>query len=138
MDEMRGSKMIKVVGILMTIFGGIGLLAALVALIGIPKAVEAAETWGIYMDVGMLYVAVFLSLLGGGIQLTTGILGILYCRAKEKMGVLTILSFVMMGMVVINFIFALVNESNIVTTLFGFIIGLILPILLFVGIKQNK
>ncbi len=134
---MRGAGMIKVVGILMIVFGGLGLVFAFVALAGISTVVQLAEALGTEVNKTMLYLATFLSLLAAAVQLLTGIMGVANCRKPEKMGTLTILVFVMLILAVVAFVFALVNKTNIASAVFSMLVGMVLPILMLTGIKKN-
>lgn len=134
---MKGSGMIKVVGILMIVFGGLGLVIGLVALLGVSALVELAESLGSDSNAGLLYLSALLSIAGASLQLVTGIIGVTGHSKREKMGLLMILSCLMIAFVVLNFVLAMIGDSNKVTAVISALIGLVLPGLMITGVKQN-
>lgn len=134
---MRGSGMIKVVGILMIIFGGLGLALGLVALVGISAVVDLANSLGVESNTGLLYGSALLSILGAVVQLVTGIIGVTGHSKPEKMGLLMILSCLMIALVVLNFVLSMIGDSGMVTAILSVVIGMVLPILMITGVKKN-
>ena len=76
----KGASFLKVTGILMIIGGGISLIVAIVALLGIAAlAVLGASS-------GMLYAAGALTLISAVAELVAGIIGVVNAKRAEKAG----------------------------------------------------
>ena len=133
----KGSTMLKVVGILMIIFGGIGIIVSIVAfgtvalVDGIAGAVEAE------VNLGLAYFGCVLALLGSIAELVTGIMGVANHNKPEKAQLCLICAVVVIGLAILgDLIVPIIAGSGI--SWFGLIFNLILPGLFIYGAIQNK
>lgn len=127
----KGATMLKVVGILMIIFGAIGVILSIVAFAG----VALLDSVGV--STGLAYFACVISLLGSACELVTGILGVINCEKPEKAQTLMIFAETIIVLSLLgNIIVPLIAGSSV--SIFGFLIGLILPGLFIFGCIQNK
>lgn len=77
---MKGSKFLKVTGILMIVFGALALILSIVAAIGLAAlAALDLNTW-------QYTLAVILMLVGSIFELIAGIVGVKNCTKPEKAG----------------------------------------------------
>ena len=91
----KGSTMLKVVGILMIVFGAIGLIITIVGF-GAVALLDAAGA-----SMGLAYFGCVLALLSAVAELVTGILGVINCDKPEKAQMLIICAIVI---VVLSFL----------------------------------
>ena len=127
----KGSTMIKVVGILMIVFGAIGLIISIVGF----GAVALLDAVGASM--GMAYFACVLALLSSIVELVTGILGVVNHDKPEKAQILLICAIVIVVLSLLgNIIVPIIAGSDV--SIVSFLIGLILPGLFAWGAIQNK
>ncbi len=121
-------KFVKIVGILMIIFGGIGVLVSLAAV--------AAASAAAYFVGASIYIPVVIAVAGAGLQLATGILAVKNSNKPEKAKLLLILAIVMIGINVlaqITSITMLYAEFN----LLNLLMGCVMPVLLIIGANKN-
>ncbi len=121
-------KFVKVVGILMIIFGGIGMLVSLLAV--------AAASAAAYLLGASIYIPVIVAVAGSGLQLATGIMAVKYSNTPVKAKTLLILSIVMIGINLLAQILSatmLYGEFNLLNTL----LGCLMPVLLIIGANKN-
>lgn len=127
----KGSTMLKVVGILMIVFGAISLIITLIALVGASALAATLGLSGIYV------VACLIAFLGSVAELVTGILGVVNCEKPEKAQMLLICAIVIVALSFLgNLILPIVSGGS--PSIFSFLIGLILPGLFAFGAIQNK
>ena len=127
----KGSTMLKVVGILMIVFGAIATIITLIALVGVSVVAAALSAGGLYVF------GVILAFLGAVAELVTGILGVVNCDKVEKAQMLLICAIVIVALSFLgNLIFPLIAGGS--PSIFSFLIGLILPGLFAFGAIQNK
>lgn len=128
---MKGSKFLKVTGILMIIGGAFGIIGGIVAMIGVGALAAVLET-----SAGGLMLASVLILASAVFQLIAGIMGVKNCDKPEKaqscliMGVIVAILSVS-GNVISN---VLGSDFNI----FSYATGLIIPVLYIIGAVKNK
>ena len=128
---MKGSKFLKVTGILMIIGGAFGIIGGIVAMIGVGALAAVLET-----SAGGLMLASVLILASAVFQLIDGIMGVKNCDKPEKaqscliMGVIVAILSVS-GNVISN---VLGSDFNI----FSYATGLIIPVLYIIGAVKNK
>ena len=122
--NLKGTTMVKVTGILLLVFGGIGVISSLISLFA-------------FLIVGLL------GLLESGCAIAAGVLGVAYCRKREKAGVCLVLGCIVMALYLLGGIVGIVYSRGLVTSLFdsyyssavnagatiGGIIGLILRLI---------
>ena len=126
----KGASFLKVTGILMIIGGGISLIVAIAALLGIAAlAVPGASS-------GMLYAAGFLTLASAVAELVTGIIGVANAKRAEKAGLCMAWGIVVAALCVIGCILSFAVGDAF--PVFSLILGLVLPVLFIIGAAKNK
>ncbi len=129
----KGAGFLKVTGILMIIGGAIGIIFSIIALLGIAALATLADA---HYELGMLYAAGAVALVGSIAQLVAGIIGVANCKKPEKA----------MTCVVFGVIVAVFNVAGVILNVAGggsfnfvsLITGLILPVLYIIGAYMNK
>lgn len=130
---MKGHKFLKVTGILMIIGGAFGIIAGIVAILGVSGLAALA---GSAAGTGMLYLASFLCLASGIVQLIAGVMGVKNCEKPEMAQKCIIWGAIVAALSVLgNILNAVAGSSFNVTSL---MIGLILPALYIYGAYLNK
>ena len=131
---MTGSKMLKVTGILMIIFGSIALIGSFVTMasISVLGALGAST--------GLLWISAILSLVGTVAEFVAGILGVVNWNKPEKAGVCMAFGVVIAVLTVASFIFSMIaySESFGFMTIISLFSGLVLPVLYLIGANNNK
>ena len=126
----KGASFLKVTGILMIIGGGISLIVAIVALLGIAAlAVLGASS-------GMLYAAGALTLISAVAELVAGIIGVVNAKRAEKAGLCMAWGIIVAVLCVAGCILTVVGGSAF--PWFSLILGLVLPVLFIIGAAKNK
>lgn len=128
---MKGSKFLKVTGILMIIGAAFGIIGGIIALIGAGALAAVLET-----SAGGLMLASALILLSAIFQLIAGIMGVKNCDKPEKA----------QNCLVMGIIVAILSVSgNIISNVLGssfnilsYATGLIIPVLYIIGAVKNK
>lgn len=130
---MKGNKFLMVTGILMIIGGAFGIIAGIVAILGVSGLAALA---GSAAGTGMLYLASFLCLASGIVQLIAGVMGVKNCEKPEMAQKCIIWGAIVAVLSVLgNILNVVVGSSFNVTSL---LIGLILPALYIYGAYLNK
>ncbi len=127
---MKGSKFLKVTGILMIIGGSIGIIAGIIAVIGVGAL---AALLGV--GSGLLTASAVLCLVSGICSLIAGIVGVKNCKnaaASKKCIVWGILVAVLS---LTGNILGVVAGSDF--NVFNALIGLVLPVLYIIGAAMN-
>ena len=128
---MKGSKFLKVTGILMIIGGAFGIIGGIVAMIGAGALAAVLET-----SAGGLMLASALILASAVFQLIAGIMGVKNCDKPEKAQ-----SCLVMGVIVAILSVAGNVISNVLGSDFNILsyaTGLIIPVLYIIGAVKNK
>ena len=128
---MKGSKFLKVTGILMIIGAAFGIIGGIIALIGAGALAAVLET-----SAGGLMLASALILASAVFQLIAGIMGVKNCDKPEKAQ-----SCLVMGVIVAILSVAGNVISNILGSSFNILsyaTGLIIPVLYIIGAVKNK
>lgn len=128
---MKGSKFLKVTGILMIISAAFGIIGGIIALIGAGALAAVLET-----SSGGLMLASALILVSAVFQLIAGIMGVKNCDKPEKA----------QSCMVIGVIVAILSVAgNVISNVLGsdfnimnYATGLIIPILYIIGAAKNK
>lgn len=126
----KGASFLKVTGILMIIGGGIALIVAIVALLGIA----ALATLGV--SSAMLYAAGALTLVSAVAELVTGIIGVVNAKRADKAGLCMAWGIVVAVLCVAGCI--LTVAAGDAFPVFSLILGLVLPVLFIIGAAKNK
>lgn len=130
MTKPKGAGFLKVTGILMIIGGGISLITAIVALLGIAAlAVLGASS-------ALLYAAGILALASAVAELVTGILGVVNANRPEKAGLCMAWGIVVAALCVLGCILTVAGGDGF--PVLSLILGLVLPVLFIIGAAQNK
>ena len=128
---MKGSKFLKVTGILMIIFGALALILSIVAAIGLAAlAALDLNTWQ-YTS------AVILMLVGSIFELIAGIVGVKNCNKPEKAGTCMVWGIIVIALSVLSNVLTLVgNPDNF--SIVNLLTGLVIPVLYLIGAVMNK
>ncbi len=135
---MKGKNYLKVTGILMIIFAGIGLIWVPISISSISTlAVYAKYFANIKLNVNMLYASFIVLLIMYLVELTAGILGIVFCQKPERAKICLIAGIVLLALTVLGDILQMIgySESNLA---FSLITGGILPVLYIIGAVLNS
>lgn len=128
---MKGSKFLKVTGILMIIFGALALILSIVAAIGLAALVALeVNTW-------QYTAAVILMLVGSIFELIAGIVGVKNCNKPEKAGTCMVWGIIVIALSVLSNVLTLVgNPDNF--SIVNLLTGLVIPVLYLIGAVMNK
>ena len=129
---MKGSKFLKVTGILMIIGGAIGLILGIVALVSTAGLAALVGSSGL----GLLYAASSLALVGGALEMVAGIVGVKNCNKPEKAGACIGWGVVVAVMSVLSNILNVVAGGSLSVP--SLLLGLVLPVLYIIGAAMNK
>lgn len=130
---MKGNKFLMVTGILMIIGGAFGIIAGIVAILGVSGLAALA---GSATGTGMLYLASFLCLASGIVQLIAGVMGVKNCEKPEMAQKCIVWGAIVAALSVLGNILNVVAGSSFNVT--SLLIGLILPALYIYGAYLNK
>lgn len=128
---MKGSKFLKVTGILMIVFGALALILSIVAAIGLAALVAMElNTW-------QYTAAVILMLVGSIFELIAGIVGVKNCNKPEKAGTCMVWGIIVIALSVLSNVLTLVgNPDNF--SIVNLLTGLVIPVLYLIGAVMNK
>lgn len=128
---MKGSKFLKVTGILMIVFGALALILSIVAAIGLAAlAALDLNTW-------QYTLAVILMLVGSIFELIAGIVGVKNCTKPEKAGTCMVWGIIVIAISVLSDVLTLVgNPDNF--SIVSLLTGLVIPVLYLIGAVMNK
>lgn len=132
---MQGSKLLKVTGIIMTVFGAIALLANLFSLI-VALYIESSRLYG--NSPTYYWTTLLLSLISSILYLFLGILGIKNWQNPEKSNICIIVDIIFILTILLGNIFSIVINSLSPFFYFSIITSLILPVLYLVAAFQLK
>ncbi len=134
---MKGSTMLKVVSIIMIVFAAIGLIAEVMAILGMEAIAEMNEMLGGgHVNMPLLWISLIISFVNVVLSLFAGISGVSNCNNPEKASGL-----MKLGILII--ILQLLGAGVGVAAGGDFrpiyiLIGLVLPVLYVVGCVQLK
>lgn len=134
---MQGSKLLKITGIIMTIFGAIALLANLFSLI-VALDIESSGLYGIGISPTYYWTSLLLSLISSILYLLLGIFGIKNWQNPEKSNICIIVDIIFILTILLGNIFSIVINSLSPFFYFSIITSLILPVLYLVAAFQLK
>lgn len=128
---MKGSKFLKVTGILMIVFGALALILSIVAAIGLAALVALdLDTW-------QYTLAVILMLVSSIFELIAGIVGVKNCNKPEKAGTCMVWGIIVIALSVLSDVLTLVgNPDNF--SIVSLLTGLVIPVLYLIGAVMNK
>lgn len=131
---MQGSKLLKITGMIMIIFGAISLLMNLFCLIGALDIDSSLleESYSIY------WIMLLVSFVASMLYLLLGMLGIINWHKPQKANICIILDIIFILLTLCNNIFSINISSISPVFYFSTIVSLILPILYLVAAFQLK
>ncbi len=127
-----GSKLLKVIGILMIIFAGIAIVVECLAMAGV-----AALSAALGGSAGMYWLALILGAVGAVLELVAGIIGVKNWNKPEKAQTCVILGIVIIAFQILSDIFTLVSYSQ-GFNVFSAVLGFVIPVLYLIGAFQLK
>ena len=131
-EKKSGAGFLKVVGILMIIFGAIALVVSLIAVAGM-SVIEAAI--GSEIDTGMLWIGVILSVVSAAMEMVAGIVGVVNAKKPEKAKTCLVFGILVAILTVAGCIFTVASgEAFPVASL---LLGLVMPVLYIIGAVKN-
>lgn len=141
---MEGKGFLKVVGILMIIFAGIGLVFGVIGLIGAAALSSMMTEWGVTEDVttvvnAAVIISCILSIIGAGLEMATGIIGVKFCDKPKKANVCLVMVIILLVLEVISLILTFVGGNyDAGTIILSIVTGLAMPVLYLIGVCLNK
>lgn len=132
---MQGSKLLKIIGIIITIFGAISLLTNLCLLIG-ALDIESSGLYG--YSPTYYWTTLLASLISSMLYLSLGILGIINWHKPEKANICIIVDIIFILTILFNNIFSFTTYSISPTFHFSIMPSLILTVLYLVAAFQLK
>ena len=135
--EPKGKKLLKVCGIIMIVFGAIGLITSLLAFAGVAVLVLAGAS------AAMLWTGAILALVGSIAELICGIICTKNSGVVEKAGTcktwgIIVAVICVLGQVLSGIATASVSSFPVGSFCFGLVWGLVLPVLVIIGAKKNS
>ena len=128
---MKGSKFLKVTGILMIVFGALALILSIVAAIGLAALVA------LHLNTWQYTAAVILMLVGSIFEMIAGIVGVKNCNKPEKAGTCMVWGIIVIALSVLSNVLTLVgNPDNF--SIVNLLTGLVIPVLYLIGAVMNK
>lgn len=127
---MNGSKFLKVTGILMIIFGAIGIVMSIFALIGVAALVALGAS-------SILWLSAVIAVVGAVLELVAGIIGVSNAEKPEKAQTCLVWGCIVAGMSVLSNVITLCAYSE-SFSVFSLFTGLVIPVLYIIGALKNK
>ena len=129
----KGAGMLKVVGILMIVFGGIALVLGIIAAVAVAAVAFLSEG---LLTTNLLYASTALMVASAVAELVAGIVGVVNCTKPEKAGVCIVWGAIVAVLCVAGTVLNLVahGEFNICTMA----VGLVLAVQFYIGGVPNK
>jgi len=134
---MKGSTFLKVMGIIMLIFGIIAAIAGAMSLSGIGLIVSLAEIAGATVPVGLLTASFAMALIGAAFELVAGILGIKNWNVPEKVNSCVICGILATALCGVSIIMTMVGYPDSFSVL-SIVAGLAVPILYLIAAFRYK
>ncbi len=135
---LRGRKFLKVVGIIMVVFGGMAILGGLGNLLTIRELEYIL--WELSMPYEYAIYSIIINFISAITMLTTGIIGIVFSERKDKANLCMV--FGIINLVIVSFPLivgvAMTNIFVIIIGIMSMILNSVLPILFLVGAVKNK
>jgi len=119
---MKGKNYLKVTGILLIIFSGIGLIS----IISLSKLIENVMGSTVFI----------LSIIASVVELVTGIIGVTWCKKPEKAKLCLAFGIIILVLNLANYILQ-INTYGASNIIFSMIVGSILPVLYVIGAVLN-
>lgn len=129
----KGSGFLKVVGILMIVFGSIALIVSIIYILGISAIAYVSDG---ELTSGMLYASGALMLFDSIAEFVVGIIGVVNCKKPEKATTCMVWGIIVAVFCVAGVIFNAIGGQDF--NIFYLFSGLILPVLYIIGASLNK
>ena len=129
----KGAGMLKVVGILMIVFGGIALVLGIIAAVAVAAVAFLSEG---LLTTYLLYASTALMVASAVAELVAGIVGVVNCKKPEKAGVCIVWGAIVAVLCVAGTVLNLVANGEF--NIFTLAVGLVLPVLFIIGGVNNK
>ena len=138
--EKKSNGFLKITGILMIIFGGISIVMGFIAVaaVGLVSGFideVGAITGDASLNSGLLTLASWLIVIGGALQLVTGIIGVINAAKPEKAMICIVFGVLVALISVISFIVSMVGGKPDFVSL---LMGAAVPALFLIGAFQSK
>ena len=131
---MKGSLLLKILGILLLIGGIFTTISGLIGFSAMKESKDAIYLLG-SLDIAKFKSVIFISMVGGIIQAISGILCIINSKKPEKAKILFICAVAILALSTIGNIIAM---SMGMKNMLSFVYGLIVPGLIILGTHLNK
>ena len=129
----KGAGMLKVVGILMIVFGGIALVLGIIAAVAVAAVAFLSEG---LLTTNLLYASTALMVASAVAELVAGIVGVVNCKKPEKAGVCIVWGAIVAVLCVAGTVLNLVANGEF--NIFTLAVGLFLLVLFIIGGVNNK
>lgn len=134
--QLKGSSLLKIASILLIVFGAIGIIVSIIGLVSLVGLSSFFRAYDTDFNLGLLYVAGILGLVGTVLRLVAGIIGLKNHNNKAKAGTCFMWGIIIVAFTVVSSILTVIGGNSF--PFLSFIIGLIVPALYIVGAHQNK
>ena len=148
--EIKGQKMLKVIGILLIIFGAIGLVGSIISVSGMSAINALAAEYELGNIPMLLTVSTILAVVYAAIELVAGIVGVKAAGTPSvgKIKLSLILALVILVLAIASIIMSIMasNEmvsiigtgTGIASTIISIVTGLVMPVLYLVSVFRYK
>ncbi len=143
--EQQGSKLLKVVSIIMIVGGILGAIIMIIAGVvgGTANAIanqyssvlSDADNASLGGNLAMMWVGIIIGVIGSAVEIFAGFTGLANWTNPAKAQFMTIVGYVIVGVQVVSIIFSIIAKSFSPITL---VTGFVLPVLYIVGAMQLK
>lgn len=138
-EKKSGAGFLKVVGILMIIFGAIALIVSLLAVAALSALTALANTVseisGEEINAGLAWIGVILAVVSAAMEMVAGIVGVVNAKKPEKAKTCLVFGILVAILTVAGCIFTVASgEAFPVASL---LLGLVMPVLYIIGAVKN-
>ena len=138
-EKKSGAGFLKVVGILMIIFGAIALIVSLIAVAGMSAlsalANAVSEATGEEINTGMLWIGLILSVVSAAMEMVAGIVGVVNAKKPEKAKTCLVFGILVAVLTVAGCIFTVASGDDFPVA--SLLLGLVMPVLYIIGAVKN-
>lgn len=135
----KGKGFLKVVGILLIIFGAFGMISSIssfaLSRTMTEEMMQMMEQLGTPVDSQTLIIAGIIGMVASVVYIVTGIIGIKNCNKPEKAQICFICGIVLIVLELANQVYAIIAGTFGILSL---ILAFILPVLYFIGANLNR
>lgn len=138
-QKTKGQGFLKVTGILMIIFGAIGLIFSILALVGSAFVGSALNEVDESQLGTFLIIASVIAIIDSAIEFIAGILGVKNCKNTGAWKTCLIWGIFVLVLAIIGLIFTFVGgQDSAVTIIVSIICSIAIPVLFIIGAVLNK